>query len=188
VKKKLKRPPTKGSLTKGKQPRVPAAKRCKGHTTQEKRPCKNAKIKGGVVCPAHGGSAPQVKRKAKERIREYVAEMVDPDRVLQEAARLAFSDLRQCFDENGKVKDTKDWPDELAAAVSSTKSRRVNLDSADGHTDVVTELKVWDKPKNIELLMKHLGLLTEKVELKVEGDIVARLHEARKRLADGKPR
>jgi phage terminase small subunit len=109
----------------------------------------------------HGGAAPQVKAKAQERIREYVAQMVDPDRVLQEAARMAFSDLRQAFDENGKLKATKDWPDELAAAVAATKSRRVNLDSADGHTDVVTELKVWDKPKNVELLAKHLGLLKE---------------------------
>ena len=80
----------------------------------------------------------------------------------------------------------QEWPEELQAAVSSTKTRRVNLDSADGHTDLVTELKLWDKPRNIELLMKHLGMLTEKVELKVEGDIVARLHEARKRVAEGK--
>jgi phage terminase small subunit len=114
--------------------------------------------------------------------------MVDPDRVLQEAARMAFSDLRQAFDENGKLKATKDWPDDLAAAVASTKTRTVNLDSADGKTDEVVELKVWDKPKNVELLAKHLGLLTEKVELKVEGDIVARLHEARKKVAGGKPR
>lgn len=162
------------------------ARRCTSKCKATQKRCKKAAILGGNVCQKHGGGAPQTKAAAKRRIREYVADMVDPDRVLQEAARMAFSDLREAFDENGKLKDTKDWSDELAAAVSSTKSRRVNLDAADGQTDLVTELKVWDKPKNVELLAKHLGLLTERVELKVEGDIVARLHEARKRAADAK--
>lgn len=31
-------------------------------------PCKNYPIEGGAVCHAHGGMAPQVKRKAQERI------------------------------------------------------------------------------------------------------------------------
>ncbi len=132
-------------------------------------------MKGGMVCRKHGGKAPQTMAKAKERSRQYVADMVDPDRVLQEAARMAFSDIRQAFDEKGRIREVKDWPDELAAAVSSTKSRRVNLDSADGHTDLVTELKVWDKPKNVKLLCEHLGLL-KKPEEKVEhsGDVVLR--------------
>lgn len=144
-------------------------------------------MRGGMVCHKHGGNAPQVKRKAKERMRQYVADMVDPDRVLQEAARLAFSDLRQCFDETGKLKDVKDWPDDLAAAVSSTKSRRVNLDAADGHTDVVTELKVWDKPKNIELLAKHLGLIKDRVDLRMpEAEaLLLKLAEGRRRVSDG---
>jgi len=130
---------------------------CKAKTRAGKS-CKGKPILGGAVCRMHGGAAPQVKNKAKERIRQYVADMVDKDRLLQEAARLAFSDIRLCYDENGTIKPVKDWPDELAAAVRATKNRRVNLDAADGHTDLVTELQVWDKPKNIEMLFKHLGL------------------------------
>ena len=49
--------------------------------------------------------------------------------------------------------------------IGSTKTRRVNLDSADGHTDKVTELKVWDKPRNVEMLAKHLGLFEESMHL-----------------------
>lgn len=120
----------------------------------------------------HGGKAPQTMAAAKRRIKEYVADMVDPDRVLQEAARMAFSDLREAFDEDGKLKDTKDWSDEFAAAVSMTKTRRVNLDSADGHTDKVTELRVWDKPRNVEMLAKHLGLFEESMHL--TGDLNVR--------------
>ena len=99
---------------------------------------------------------------------------------------MAFSDLRQAFDDKGRLKPVKEWPDELAAAVASTKSRRVNLDSADGHTDEVTELKVWDKPKNVELLAKHLGLLVERMDITVQGSIEQRLKAGRERLAKAK--
>lgn len=44
---------------------------CHGHTTRG--PCKLPPIKGGVVCHIHGGSAPQVRAKANERL--AVAEM-----------------------------------------------------------------------------------------------------------------
>ncbi len=41
----------------------------------------------------------------------------------------------------------------------------------------------------IEILFKHLGLLTEKLEIKVQGDLVARLKKGRKRVASagGRP-
>jgi hypothetical protein len=34
------------------------------------QPCRNAPINGATVCRVHGGSAPQVKRKAAERLAE----------------------------------------------------------------------------------------------------------------------
>ncbi len=45
------------------------------------------------------------------------------------------------------------------------------------------KLKLWDKPRNLEMLFKHLGLLTKKLEVKVQEDLVARLNEGRKRVA-----
>lgn len=35
----------------------------------QSRPCKNNSIRGGFVCPRHGGKAPQVKAKAERRLR-----------------------------------------------------------------------------------------------------------------------
>lgn len=52
-------------------------RKCKAHTSGvhgPKRPCGNWAIKGGVVCPYHGGSAPQVKQAAARRLRA----MLDP--------------------------------------------------------------------------------------------------------------
>jgi hypothetical protein len=45
------------------------APRCTARTKHTKRPCANPAIKGGTVCRMHGGSAPQVKQAAMERLR-----------------------------------------------------------------------------------------------------------------------
>ena len=42
--------------------------RCTAHSPRTGQPCKRAPIRGGTVCATHGGSAPQVKAKAKERL------------------------------------------------------------------------------------------------------------------------
>lgn len=153
-----------------------SARRCTSKCKATGKRCRKAPINGGNVCQKHGGGAPQVKAAAKERIRQYVAEMVDPDRLLQEAARLALSDITQLFDERGGFKPMKDWPEHIRAAASSVEVVKKNLTAGDGHVDEVLKIKVWDKPKNIELLFKHLGLLDEKV--KVEGGIELRWRDS----------
>ena len=147
------------------RPKVPENRRCTGRTRSAGTRCKKAAIKGGPVCDTHGGRVPVVKAAAKRRMREYVADMVDPQRVLQEAARLAFSDIRKCFDDEGKLLPTKDWPDDVAAAIQATETVRQNLDHADGKTDKVVKLKAWDKPKALEMLAKNLGMFDEKVRI-----------------------
>lgn len=147
--------------------------------------CKRGAIPGGTVCKKHGGGAPQVIAKAQERL----ADLIDPDRTLREAARLAFSDVGDLFDENNCLLPLKSWPAHIRAAVSSVKNRKFNAESGDGKQDDIVELKLWDKPKNIEMLMKHLKLLGEGNTVNI--NILAldgRIREARKRglsLGDG---
>lgn len=55
----------------------PDARKCRAHTSGlhgAKRPCRNWAIKGGTVCPYHGGKAPQVKAAAQRRLQA----MLDP--------------------------------------------------------------------------------------------------------------
>ncbi len=42
--------------------------RCKARRKNDKQPCGNPPMKGGTCCRMHGGSAPQVQRKAQERL------------------------------------------------------------------------------------------------------------------------
>lgn len=61
------------------------ARRCTAHTTKGK-PCQAPAIRGGFVCVAHGGRAPQVRAKAAEREANW--------QQLQDAAPVAIDRLR----------------------------------------------------------------------------------------------
>ena len=137
---------------------------CKAKSARTGKPCKKAPINGGTVCDRHGGRAPQVKKAAENRLKQYVQEMVDPDRVLAETARIAMSDPTALFDEQGNVKPMKEWTEEARAAVAGIETVQKNIADGDGHTDHIHKVKVWDKPKALEMLAKHLGLLVEKVD------------------------
>lgn len=49
------------------------AVRCSGRSSQTGKPCQRWSIRGGYVCPSHGGRAPQVRAKARERLIERTA-------------------------------------------------------------------------------------------------------------------
>ena len=156
------------------------ARRCTANSSWSKQRCKKAAILGGTVCHTHGGGAPQVKRKAKERLED----LIDPDRALREAAKLAYSNIQDLLDEEGKVRPMKEWPRELAAAVSSIDMTKKNLTAGDGKQEDVIRIRLWDKPTNLTLLFKHLNLLTERLHLSADKEILDRLMSARQRIDD----
>ena len=156
------------------------ARRCTANSSRSGNRCKKAAILGGTVCRTHGGSAPQVKRKAAERLQD----LIDPDRALREAAKLAYSNIQDLLDEDGNVRPIKEWPRELAAAVSSIDMTKKNLTAGDGKQEDVIRIRLWDKPSNLTLLFKHLNLLTERLHLSADKEILDRLMSARQRLTD----
>lgn len=103
--------------------------------------------------------AVQARREKLEKKSELKAE-----RVLNEIARIAFSDLRKAFDERGGLKDIKDLDDDTAAAVASVEV----IEERDKEGNLIgftKKLKLWDKNKAIDNACKHLGLTREKLEL-----------------------
>ena len=158
------------------------ARRCTAKSSRSQQRCKRPAILGGTVCQTHGGAAPQVKRKARERLED----LIDPDRALREAAQLAYSNIQDLLDEEGKVRPLKEWPRELAAAVSSIDLTKKNLTAGDGKQEDVIRIRLWDKPANLTLLFKHLNLLTERLHLSADKEILDRLMSARERV-DGQP-
>jgi len=155
-------------------------RRCTAKSIMSQKRCKKWAMRGGTVCRAHGGAAPQVKRKAKERLED----LIDPDRALREAAKLAYSNIQDVLDKDGNVRPIQEWPRELAAAVSSIDITKKNLTAGDGKQEDVIRIRLWDKPSNLTLLFKHLNLLTERLHLSADKEILDRLMSARQRLTD----
>lgn len=82
-------------------------------------------------------------------------------RVLREAARIAFSDARNLFDEKGNLKSPKDWDDNTAASVASVEvfEEYEGKGEAREFIGYTKKVKLWNKTHAIELLMKYLKLL-----------------------------
>ncbi len=91
--------------------------------------------------------------------RRLSATTLTADRVLEEVAHIAFSDPLECFEEGGKPRALRDMPEALRRAVASVETR----ETPDGATS--TKIRFWDKPKGLELTMRHMGMLKDKMEL-----------------------
>lgn len=94
---------------------------CKAHL-KSGRQCKNQSIPGGAVCRYHGGGAPQVQQKARERL----AALVDPaiDRLAKlikdKYGNVALGAVKDVLDRAGykpteKIEQTNFTPEELEA-------------------------------------------------------------------------
>lgn len=89
---------------------------------------------------------------------------VTTERVLQEAAAIAFSDPRKLFDERGNLKPIHELDDDAARAIASvevTKERTIREGSTTTQ-EAVTKVKSWDKVKALEMLGRHLALWNDK--------------------------
>lgn len=93
---------------------------------------------------------------------------VTAERVLEELGSIGFSDIRHCFTRSGHLKRPEEWPDEVAAAISSVEvvtRPGAELDE-DGRREIeyVHKLRLWDKNSALEKIAKHLGMFVERHE------------------------
>lgn len=91
------------------------------------------------------------------------------DEVLRELTAVAFSDIGQIINFTGPslaLRPPSTIPESARQAIASMKVRRyVEGHGDDAQTVEVTEFKLWDKNRALELLGKHLGLFVNKVAL-----------------------
>lgn len=93
---------------------------------------------------------------------------ITQDRVLEELARIAFSDVLRNYvvDDDGRLALAGGAPEGASAAVASVKRKVRTFTTEDGATEtsVEVEYKVWDKNTALANLGKHLGLFVERIE------------------------
>ena len=143
---------------------LPKSPRCKAKSSRTGEHCKKPAMLGGVVCGTHGGRAPQVKAKAAQRVRDMLAEALDPDQLMREIARIAYADMGELYDDAGNLLPVKDWPADVRRAVAHLEVVKQNLTAGDGKVDIVMKPRPWDKVKALEMLAKYHGKLKEHVE------------------------
>lgn len=86
---------------------------------------------------------------------------VNADRVVQELAKIAFVKATDIIDPNtATVRDSA--TDEDKACIASVKYKASSGESSDS---VEREIRMCDKLKALELLGKHLGMFTDKVNV-----------------------
>jgi phage terminase small subunit len=120
--------------------------------------------------PAVADLIAQLKKERSERLK------CSADRVLEELATVAFSDIRHYgVNRNGQLRRTPGAPHEASRAVQSMKQKyellETTTDSADDGTETIetirnatVELKLYDKVRTLELIGKHLGMFVEHVD------------------------
>lgn len=91
---------------------------------------------------------------------------IDADKVLAEISRLAFSDIRNITNEGDSLLRLRQIDDDTAAAIQSVKvtTKKVGFGDEAEYEDV-TEYRLADKKGPLEMLAKHLGELTDKIEI-----------------------
>lgn len=139
------------------------------------------------LSPASAGSTGQRMAKHAEvaaRIAERQQKIaqkfeLNTERVLQELSRLAFFDIRKLVDNTGAPKALSELDDDTAAAIVGLDV--VQFGNKDSGIGDILKFKLADKKGALDLAMRHLGLLKDKVE--VTGKDGAPLEESPNQLA-----
>jgi len=152
----------KGGAAKYKSARIDEEGRrfCAAKRRSREGHCGQRAIPGGTVCRYHGGAAPQVKAAAESRLQD----LLDPTRAWREVAAIAYFDPAAVHDPAGRLLPIQAWPPEARAALASFEVLKKNITAGDGIMDDVLKVRMWDKIKALEMILKRLGELQEKLE------------------------
>lgn len=128
------------------------------------------------------------KRAVRDAIRELSAQQLaraelSAASVLEQARRLLFFDIGLCYDAKGNALPIHRIPADTRAAIIGAETIIKNAQAGDGVTDTVLKLKVEGKARVLEVLMKHFGLVTERVEVIDADRLIKRIAGTRARLA-----
>ncbi len=130
-------------------------------------------------------SNPKVRKRVDELLSHRASKLeIKADRVIEEIRRLAMSNMQDYtrVDEDGKpILDFSKLDRDKFAAVQEIREDATG-GVGDGERKVVlrTTLKLADKTKNLDMLMRHLGLYNDKLAITGLEGLASNLSELRK--------
>ena len=114
---------------------------------------------------------------------------ITAERVLDRLGAIAFGDTRKLFNEFGGLRPPGELSADDALLIQGVKTRKIVALNEDGkmQPEEITEVKTVDNLAAITLVMKHLGMLNDKLDINVTHTLADRLAAAHKRVADRRP-
>lgn len=92
---------------------------------------------------------------------------LDVARVDREIAAVAMVDVRRLFRANGSMLPINEWPSEIAAAVASIETSQT-IGRGKRRKVEVRKIRLWDKVAALTLAARRLGLLRDKIDVRVD--------------------
>lgn len=110
------------------------------------------------------------------KVQEYIEQLkedlkaqgkITQEMIIQELAKIGFSDVRKLYTERGSLKNIQDIDDSTAAAISSVESFEEYEGRGDDREYIgdTKKIKMYSKEKALELLGKQIGMFKDKVEI-----------------------
>lgn len=100
---------------------------------------------------------------AKAQAKVFEKLEVKAEKVIEEAGRIAFANVRDAFD-GANLRNIHELTEAQSAAIASVEVIIKNAKAGDNQTDTIYKVRYWDKPKALEMLGKHFALWTERIE------------------------
>lgn len=127
----------------------------------------------------------------KKRIEELKKERAErtkitQDQVLEELAIIGFSDLKNHIDIDSltgaiQIRGFENMSEGSSRVLKSIKEDRVIKEDADGKKTTVydkVKFELWDKPKALEMIGRHLAMFVDRTNLKVSGQVIMKVISA----------
>ena len=153
-------------------------------------------IAAGYSAATAGVTGSKLLRKAK--IAEELANLrkkllskleITAEKVLEGLGELAFFDPRKMFNPDGSLKRVTDMDDATVHALAGMDVEKLFKHFGKGQAEeigTITIVRLADRGLNLERLGRHFKLFTDKLEVNDAHEIVKKLQEGRKRVADMK--
>jgi phage terminase small subunit len=128
---------------------------------------------------------PRVSQEIKRRVAALSKKYEhSADRVLRELSFMAFGTLLDLYDDEGRLLDPQNIPDEVGRGLKKLEYEAIHGKDADGERTVighVVKAEMHSKPEALKLLGQHYGVLKEQVEVSASGEFADLLRAARER-------
>jgi phage terminase small subunit len=115
---------------------------------------------------------------------------ISQQRTLLEIGRLAFSDIRKAFTDDGRLKPIHELDDDTAAAIAAFDCEELfeYMDGDKSPLGQIKKYKFWDKLRALEMLAKHYGLLGDEDKNDMKFSVVIKAPAAKEEPAKARAR